>query len=227
MSSRSAVRDFIMAAALLASMAWSQTAYAQQALSLNVGALFLENDVLRKTPALYALDTGDFTGVTVGAEWLTAVGRHIEVGVGIDHYSDRVPRYHLDFDSDKITQDFLLRVTPVTFTVRFVGFGMDAPLQPYIGGGIGVLNWRYGEEAERLDYRTGGTYLDDLSESGTTVGSVILGGLRIPLGTDFMTGIELRYLRAVGGAPELGPQFLTDRLDLGGLATRFVFQVRF
>ena len=48
----------------------------------------------------------------------------------------------------EIEQDLKLRIVPFTATVRLLPLGHDAPVQPYIGGGVGVFGWRYSESGQ-------------------------------------------------------------------------------
>ena len=62
--------------------------------------------------------------------------------------------------------------------------------------------------------------------TGTDVGPILLGGVRVPVGSRFTVGGELRY-QDVTGTVGVDQGFLNDRIDLGGLSSQFTFSVRF
>lgn len=230
------VRRMLMVVGCTTGLLWSQPAAAQQWLSLSVGAFIprgvdarIDDDVLLENAAIFDVQPRDFNDITVGGEWSTGVGRFFEVGVGLDYYRGRTASVYLDYldaDGYEIEQEFSLRVTPLTFTLRVTPLGRDAPLQPYFGGGVGVYNWRYSETGDFIDFATFDVFNERFSATGTDLGGVVLGGIRVPLGADFGAGVEVRY-RHAAGAVGVENGFLAERIDLGGLATRVSLQFRF
>ena len=231
-----ALRMPLMAAALAAGLLWSQPAQAQQWLAFNVGEFSLRgldgrihDDVLLENSTVFDIYPSDFSNVTFGGEWQAGIGRRLEIGVGLDYYRRTVPSVYLDyvdFDGSEIYQDFRLRTTPVTFTLRVHPFGTDAPFQPYVGGGVGVFNWRYSEVGDFIDFTTFEVFNDRFVATGTDVGAVVLGGVRVPIGTWFAAGFEARYQHAAGTVG-VDQGFLAERIDLGGFSTRYSIQFRF
>ena len=52
-------------------------------------------------------------------------------------------------------------------------------MQPYIGAGLGIINWRYVESGEFIDFGAGRViFRDTFVESGSNVGPVVVGGIR-------------------------------------------------
>ena len=97
----------------------------------------------------------DFNGWTFGGEWLYGIGEYFETGVGVSYYQKTVPTVYRDFVDDngsEISQDLKLKIVPITATVRFLPVGRGAPVEPYVGGGIGIFNWRYTEAGEFVDF---------------------------------------------------------------------------
>ena len=231
-----ALRSSLVAAALAAGLLWSQPAQAQQWLALNIGQFSvrgqdsrIDDDVLLENSTVFDIRPGDFRDVTFGGEWRAGLGRHFELGVGLDYYRSTVPSAYLDYiadDGSEIQQEFRLRTTPVTFTLRVHPFGTDAPLQPYVGGGLGVFNWRYSEVGDFIDFTVFELFNDRFVATGTDLGAVILGGVRVPVGSWFATGFEVRYQRAAGTVG-VDQGFLAERIDLGGFTTRYSVQFRF
>ena len=51
-------------------------------------------------------------------------------------------------DRSDITQDLRLRLVPAAFTFRLLPLGQDRGFQPYVGGGLNVIAWRYSESGQ-------------------------------------------------------------------------------
>lgn len=215
-------------------------ASAQQSLSLFVGGFAPLNLNARSNQDVLANNLGcgecfdfrihDFDGAMVGADWLFGMGDKFEGGLGVGFYQRSVPSVYANFtnaDRSEIQQDLKLRVVPFTATIRFVPTGRHSPIQPYIGAGVGVYAWRYTESGTFIDFSTpnraliGGTF----TGSGSATGPVVLGGVRVPLGSVAIGG-EIRYQTAQGTLP--GDQgFAGSKIDLGGMTYLFVVNVSF
>ena len=228
------VSSLILAAGLLAVTV--VPAHAQQSLVLNLGHFSVRgedtriaDDVLVENLNLFAFDLQDFSNGTVGGDWLIGVGDYFDAGFGVAFYQRTVPSVYSDFinlDGSEIFQDFRLRVVPLTATVRVLPFGREAAIQPYFGVGVGVFDWRYSEVGEFIDFDTFDVFRDRVVASGTDVGGLMLGGLRVPVGDRFAVGAELRY-QDVSGRVGIDRGFLNERIDLGGISTQFTFEIGF
>jgi outer membrane protein W len=218
----------VMAAVMTPAMA-----SAQQSVNFTVGGFVPRsvdsrdsNDVLVNNLDFLAFNIKDFNGVTVGGEWLTALGDNFEAGFGVSYYQRSTPAVYLDFvnnNGTEIEQDLKLRVIPFTATVRFLPLGHHG-VEPYIGAGVGVFNWRYSESGQFLA-NDNSIFRDTFSGSGTATGPVVLGGVRVPVGA-WGVGGEIRYQRAIGKLP-LDEDFSADKIDLGGFTYNFTIHVRF
>ena len=103
--------------------------------------------------------------------------------------------------------------------------GHHGPIQPYIGGGVSVMPWRYSETGDFVASDGKSIINDSFTASGTATGPVILGGVRVPVGS-WGVGGELRYQKADGNLP--GNQgFAGSKIDLGGLTYNFTINIRF
>jgi hypothetical protein len=228
-------RNAIVVAAVFVGWMGSQSAYAQQSIVVNAGYFSprgvdsrIVDDVLLENLNQFAFDLKDFSNGTVGAEWLVGLGNYFEAGVGVGFYRRTVPSVYLDFvDSDgfEIEQDFRLRVVPLTATVRVLPLGRSAAVEPYLGVGVGVFNWRYTEVGDFIDFDDV-VFFDEFVADGTDVGGVVFGGIRIPVGDSVSVGGELRYQYA-NGHVGIDQGFLNERIDLSGLSTSFTLQVKF
>jgi hypothetical protein len=186
-----------------------------------------DDDVLLANSTFLLFDLDDFNGASVGGEWLFPLARHIEGGIGVSYISKTAPSIYADFvdpDGTEIDQDLHLRLTPIAFTVRLIPVSPRSPFQPYVGGGVGLISWRYTEIGEFVDFNAGREIFNGrFEESGTNVGPLFLGGIRFA-GDAFSTGFEIRYQHASG---DLDSDFAAPKIDLGGWTYNFTAGVRF
>jgi outer membrane protein W len=210
-------------------------ASAQQSLNLYIGGFVPRsedardpNDVLLNNLNFLAFNIKDFNTTTVGGEWLVGFGNNFEGSLGIGFNTRTVPTVYLDFvnaDGSEIEQDLKLRVIPFTATVRFLPLGRhNGGIEPYIGAGVAVLNYRYSESGQFLATDSSifrGTFVG----SGTATGPVILGGVRLPIGS-WAVGGEIRYQSAKGDLPA-DQDFSGNKIDLGGFNYLFTVNVKF
>jgi outer membrane protein W len=210
-------------------------ASAQQSVNLYVGGFVprgldgrSSDDVLNNNLDFLIFDIKDFTGPTVGGEWLVGLGDNIEAGLGVGFYTRTSPAIYRAFtnnDGSEIEQDIKLRTIPFTATVRFLPLGRHAAFQPYVGAGVGVTRFRYSESGQFVDLSDRSIFRDTFVGSGTATGPVILGGVRIPVG-GFDIGGEIRYQAAKGDLPA-SESFAGSKIDLGGMNYLFTVNIRF
>ena len=171
----------------------------------------------------------DFNGATVGAEWLVGLGDWFDAGIGVGIYRRTTPTVYSDFvnsDGSEIEQDLKLRIAPVTATIRFLPLGHRHLVRPYVGAGVGIFFWRYGESGQFVDFDNRNTiFRGAFKGRGATTGPVVLGGLTFPIGRVDIGG-EVRWQQAEGTLPE--PEgFAGSTIDLGGMNYLFVVNFRF
>ncbi len=224
-------RGVLMCAALLMC---ATIANAQQTLNFTLGyftPLALDardhDDVLLENSTFLLFDPDDFNGASVGGEWLFPLARVIEGGIGVSYMSQDAHSVYFDFvdpDGTEIDQELTLRMVPIAFTVRLVPTGQRSPVQPYIGGGLGIINWRYAESGEFIDFGAGNEiFRDTFVKSGSNVGPVFLGGIRFA-GSTATAGFEIKYQKATG---DLDANFAAPKIDLGGWTYNFTAGIRF
>lgn len=227
---------FILAAAL----AVPATASAQQTINFFVGGFIPRaedardrNDVLVQdlsvNPPLDFL-VSDFNGATVGGEWLFPIGGNLEGGLGIAFYNRTVPSVYrtlVNSDGSEIEQDLKLRTIPFTATIRFLPLGNRNGFQPYIGGGVTAIRWRYAETGQFVDPTDNSIYRDSFVATGSSAGPVVVGGVRFNF-DPIVAGGEVRWQSAKGDLPTTGSNaFLGSKIDLGGFNYLFTIGVRF
>jgi hypothetical protein len=186
------------------------------------------------TTASLEFDIKKFRGWSFFGEWNIGFGDRLELGLGSSYYSRTVPSRYRDLEHGlrpsrpDIEQDLRLRVIPATAVVRFMPFGRPSDFQPFVGAGIGILNFRYTEFGEFVDPETLEVFPERFAADGTTVGPILLGGLRMPLGGDiYALTLEGRYQWGSGDTGGVANNFLGDKIDLGGGQLNFGFLVRF
>ncbi|MGE3277254.1 MAG: hypothetical protein AB7O67_19235 [Vicinamibacterales bacterium] len=214
------------AGVLAASLLGAGTASAQQQFTLSGGYFAVrgedarvEGDVLNVNREIFLFDVSDFGSATVGAEWVVPVGEYLEAGGRVGFVRRTVPSVYRDYvrpDGTEIEQDFRLRTVPISGTLRILPLGRSAPIQPYVGGGIVLVSYRYSETGDFIDFSDPvnlPVFRDSYVASGTAVGAEAVFGLRVPAGP-LAFGGEVRYQKAEA---DLSNDFLGSKLDLGGL----------
>lgn len=223
------------AALVLAGLLAPATSYAQQSINLYVGGFVPKgedardtNDVLWNNLDFLSFNVKDFNGATAGAEYLVGLNDYLEAGLGVGIYSRSVPSVYANLvnsNNTEIEQTLKLRQVPFTATVRFLPIGRGAGIEPYIGAGVAVINWRYSESGQFVDFTDKSIFRDTFEGKGTATGPTVLGGIRIPIGVADV-GFEARWQKALGDLPaDLG--FAGTKVDLGGWNYLGTFRVKF
>jgi len=231
----------VSAVALISGFLAAPDASAQQSVNFYLGGftpraidardndeVLVQNSVFLSTEnQVRGIDIGEFNNVTVGGEWLFGLNRYVEGGLGIGFYQSTVPTVYTDLvntNGTDIEQDLKLRIVPFTATIRFLPLGNTAGFQPYVGGGVGAYRWRYSETGQFVDFQNN-VFTGNFVGSGGAVGPVILGGVRVPVGSAGV-GFEIRYQSAEGDLPA-DQGFAGSKIDLGGLNYLFTLNFRF
>lgn len=191
----------------------------------------VDGDVLFNDLNSLFFEIDDFRGFSFGADWTYALTDYIEAGADISFYSNNVPSVYRDFvdsDGSEIAQDLKLRLIPITASVRFLPTGRRSTVQPFIGIGIGIINWRYSETGEFVDFEDNANiFRANFVADGTEVAPVVIGGVRFLVSDAFTLGGEVRWHKATGDTGGISEGFLGDKIDLGGWTTNFSFGFRF
>jgi hypothetical protein len=227
--------SIVLGLVALVSVVAPATSYAQQSLNFYVGGFTPtgedardRDDVLRNNLNFLAFDIKDFNGGTAGAEYLVGLGQWLDAGLGVGIYKRTVPSVYSDLVNDngsEIEQDLKLRIVPFTATIRFLPLGRNSGVQPYIGGGVAVMNYRYSETGEFVDSTDGTIFRDSFVGDGTATGPIVLGGVRFPLGA-FAVGGEIRKQWGTDDLP-IEQGFSGSKIDLGGWTYAATFNFRF
>lgn len=228
-----------LVAVVVLGLVGARPASAQQQLVISLGGFSPRaedgrstGDVLVGNRQFLDFNIGELSGPTIGGEWLVNLGDNFDAGFGAGFYQRSTPAVDR-FQEFKgtgapIVADLKLRVVPMSATVRFLPMGHHGGVQPYIGAGVGVFSWRYSETGDFVAKDNVTIFHDSFAGSGTATGPVILGGIRVPVGS-WGIGGELRYQKAVGDLP--GNQGFaggaSPKIDLGGITYAFTINIRF
>ena len=176
-----------------------------------------------------SFNISDFNGGSVFGEYNLDFGRHLEIGAGLGYYRRTTPSVYaqeVNTDGSDIPQDLRLRIIPISAVVRFMPIGKPGHVQPYVGAGVALLNWRYAEFGEFVDDNQN-VFNATFVGTGNTPAALFLGGLRFPMNGDvFGFMAEVRYQWASGGNLNTN-DFLSNKIDLNGTSFTFAFQVRY
>jgi opacity protein-like surface antigen len=213
----------------------------RNAVGFTVGGFFLRGEDSRPTDDVlfqdlhsrdfphYLFDVKDFNNVTFGGEYLYGLSDYLEAGVGVGFYQKEVNSIYADVvhpNQTEIEQRLKLRIVPITATIRFLPVGRGAAVEPYVGAGVGIFNWRYSEVGEFVESNF--DILDGaFRNSGTAAGPVILAGLRFPVGDAMTAGGEVRWQKAEGKTGGIDQGFLGEKIDLTGTTVNFTIHFRF
>ncbi len=212
-------------ALLLAALAIPGFADAQQVIGVSLGSFSAASedgrspsDVIKANRQFQTFDIGDFSNVVVGGEWMLAVSEYLEAGAGLEFYQKTVSGTQpvtVPAPDVALAQDMTVRTISVPITARFFPLTRNARVQPYVGGGAMIHFWRYTEER----VLSSGMFSSQSSviDQGITLGPVVFGGARVPVGPAISIGGEVRY--RARDARLTAPVFAGTTLDLGGLST--------
>ena len=221
-------------AALVMGVLATPAASAQQSIGFHFGGFSPRGedarspgDVLVRDLDFLAFNIKDFNSAAVGAEYLVGLGDLFEGSLGVGFQSRTVPAVYNDFvnaNGTEIEQSLKLSMVPFTATVRVLPLGHHDAITPYFGAGVAVIRWQYKEFGQFL--ATDSTiFRGNFVGDGTATGPVILGGLRVPVGS-WDIGGEIRYQNAKGDLPP-DQDFFGTKIDLSGFTYVFTANVRF
>jgi outer membrane protein W len=228
---------------VIAGFVATPAASAQQVINFYVGGFIPHgfndrgtDDVLYQdvqSPSNLNFSFRDFNGLTGGVEYLVGLSYLFDAGLGVGIYSRTATatnQLYVNPDQSEIFSQLRLRIVPITATFRYLPLGHHDAFVPYVGAGVGIYNWRYTEsgnfaggvpDSQGNVPITNGTF----TGSGTAVGPVILGGIRIPVGhkgSGF--GGEIRYQGGQGNLPS-DQTFAGTKIDLGGFNYLFTINI--
>lgn len=233
---------YVAAAALAAFGASATSASAQTSVNVAVGGFLssgtqssngvvtgrADGDVVVQNSSFLDFDFHQFNGPFVNADFLIGLGPKFDAGVGVGFHQRTVLSAdafsEFEGTGNPILADLKLRVVPIDATFRFLPLGRRG-VEPYIGAGVGIYPWHYREIGDFVASDNVTIISGDFSGSGTAVGPVILGGVRVPVG-NWTFGGEIKWEGGTGDLPA-NQGFAGSTIDLTVLNIAFTFGVRF
>jgi hypothetical protein len=193
------------------------------------------NDVLVNDESFLVFDPSGLHGVKFGGEWTVPLGDFFDAAGGIEYFqgstlaADRLSEFEVT--GDPILADLKLRTVPISATFRYLPVGRHSAVQPYIGGGVSIINYRYSENGDFVADDDVTIIHGNFVGSGWKTGPVLLGGVRVPVGA-WSVGGELKYQWGVADLPTdqgfaTGRNTSVPKIDLGGFTYAITFGVRF
>lgn len=198
-----------------------------------------QSDLWEYNAELLTMSVEDFNHVSVGLELNIGVSNYFDIGFGVDFYRHSVPTAYRDWTDEYgnlIEQAIFLRIVPLTFTAKFLPLGrwtVPGPRErrtqnriiPYVGGGVGLYFWQYEEIGDYIDFYDLTIYTTHFYSKGTDLGFHLLGGVEIPVGSNWSVTAEMRYNIIKG---PLSADFVGfEDFDLGGITVSGGFLFRF
>jgi hypothetical protein len=198
-------------------------------LGIRIGRLFPEgdSDLFKDITDDLTLEESDFRAWDIGFDGGVDLQERVELIFSFD-YSRRTKasefRNYVDSNGLPITQTTRLQQIPLTGGVKLllvprgrqVGryAWLPSSVVPYIGGGAGVLWYRFEQEGDFVDEFTYEIFPAHLESSGWAPTAYAGGGADIHVVKTAFITLDLRYVWA---KPELGRDFVSyDNLDLSG-----------
>src|SRR5690606_338178 len=187
-------------------------------------------DVFGMVTEMLTLDPEDFRAASVAADLSVRIAPRLDAafGIGFSQVTRRSEYRDLLGDDDlPIAQRTRFSQVPLTVGLkayltapgRSVGrfAWIPAPVAPYIGGGAGLIHYRFEQDGEWVDYETFDIYRDLIVASGWAPAAQVFGGVEFRLGPRLVLATDARYTWASG---DPGRQFRGfEGLDLSGLQT--------
>lgn len=171
---------------------------AAQGINLKIGAFYpsQESDLWQINRENLYFDKQDMLGAYFGLELEGFVGRFMSLTVEGGRYDREYYTAYRDYEHDDgsaINQDFYLQMTFLETTLKLYPFGNRGYFNPYIGAGVGIYFWEYGQGGEFIDFETDTTYEGQAVSDRAVPGINIKGGFVYRFQENMGIGLEARY----------------------------------
>ncbi len=205
------------------------------------GGLFLprgDSDIFVFNEESLTLDSGSYTSGVFGIDIGMSLNSRVDLVFGFE-YSSTSPvsefRDFVDAFDSPIVQQTRLRQVPLTASVRLnlvergraVGSYAWIPSAavPYVGGGAGIMWWRYEQFGDFIDFSDFTIFTDHFLTQGWEPSLHVFGGVDVSISPRFALNFEGRYSWAEG---QLAPAFVGfEPIDLAGFRATFGASFRF
>lgn len=195
-------------------------------------------DLFNQITSDLTLEKSDFRMWDIGVDGGVDLHKSVELIFSFDYMKRTKASEFRDFVDENdlpITQTTKLEQIPLTGGVKLLliprgrGVGryawLPSAVVPYIGGGAGVLWYRFQQEGDFVDESDSAIFPAQLESSGWTPTLYAGGGADIHVFKSTFLTVDLRYVWA---KPELDRNFTSfDALDLSGLRVSAGLQYHF
>jgi len=197
-----------------------------------------ESDLFDMVMSQLTLDKSDFRAWNFGIDGGADFHERFELVFSMDYLSRTMVSEFRDYVDEQdlpIVQETNYAQLPLTGGIRFllvprgrqVGQYAWLPSRfvPYLGGGAGVMWYRFEQRGDFVDFDTLEIFYAKLRSTGWTPTAYLGGGLDINVFKHTYLTLDLRYSWA---KPDLGRDYVGfDKLDLAGLRVTAGFQWHF
>ena len=186
------------------------------------------SDVFDQSIDLLTLNKRDFGGLTLGGELAFAVASRLDLSLdaGYSHArSGSEFRHFIDNNDQPIEQKTTFDRIPLTVNARLyltppgrsVGrlAWIPSKVVPWVGGGAGVMWYRFRQQGDFVDFQTNNVFPSDLDSKEWTSVAQGMAGVDISLTPLMALRAESRYLWAKAPLSRSFAGF--DRIDLSGV----------
>jgi opacity protein-like surface antigen len=205
------------------------------------GGLYLpraQSDIYEFNEEQLTLDSGSFNSGLFGMDFGWSANERVDLVFGFEYSSASPVSEFRDFVDEfnvPITQQTRLRQVPISASVRVnllergraVGNYAWVPttVVPYVGGGAGIVWWRYEQFGDFVDFNDFTIFTDHFLTEGWDPELHVFGGVDVALSPVIALNFETRYGWAEG---EMAPAFVGfEPIDLAGFRATFGASFRF
>ena len=184
------------------------------------------------------LSARDFSALTLAGDFGFRVTPRAEVVIGVSSSRSSAPsefRNWVDNNRRPIEQTTMFQRVPVTASVkayltqpgRTIGnfAWIPARYAPYVGGGGGVMWYRFEQHGDFIDFSTTRVFTDTFDSSGWTPTAQAFAGTDVSLNPRFALTAELRYQWANASLSRDFSGF--KAIDLSGLSVTAGVSIRY
>ena len=196
------------------------------------------SDLFDQVIADHTLRRRDFDAPYIGGELGVRLSDRFDLAFSVGWQGGSTQSEYRDFIGDDglpILQTTSLEQVPVVASVKFYPTGrgrqigrfawIPRTVAPFVGAGVGVVNYDFEQQGEFIDFATDEIYYDRVASGGSAFLARAQAGVAISLASQFELTFEGRYNWAddplEGGFVNFQPIDLDGLQAVAGIAVRF------
>jgi hypothetical protein len=196
------------------------------------------SDLFTFAASQLTLSRGDFSSLTFATDVDRRITSSVDLRLSVALSRSTIPsefRDWVDNDRQPILQTTGFTRVPITASLKKYLFGQGRTLghfawvptryAPYVGGGGGVMWYRFEQKGDFIDFATTNVFHDYFDSHGVTPTAQAFAGTDISLSPRFAVSAEGRYQWA--RAPLSRDFSGFDRIDLSGFSLTAGFSIRY